>query len=115
MHEREVVTYVRVRTQLQRLDCYGMGAQQEAASRTSVAFDCTIVAKYAKVSTGRKDHLRNRPQLVCLVAHASRFRALLVNDRLARSRYQFLRPFVADKRAIDGGVFQPQIRVKSTY
>jgi len=31
MHEREVVTYVRVRTQLQRLDGYGMGAQQEAA------------------------------------------------------------------------------------
>ena len=88
MHGREVVTYLRVSTQLQGLDGFGIAAQRDAVSRFSHAFGCTIVAEYAEVETGRKDHLRNRPQLVCAVAHASRSRALLVIarlDRLARS------------------------------
>ncbi len=88
MHGREVVTYLRVSTQLQGLDGFGIAAQRDAVVRFSLAFECTIVAEYAEVETGRKDHLRNRPQLVCAVAHASRSKALLVIarlDRLARS------------------------------
>jgi len=87
-HGREVVTYLRVSTQLQGLDGFGIAAQRDAVVRFSHAFGGTIVAEYAEVETGRKDHLRNRPQLVCAVAHASRSKALLVIarlDRLARS------------------------------
>lgn len=88
MHGREVVTYLRVSTQLQGLDGFGIAAQRDAVERFSRAFGCTIVAEYAEVKTGRKDHLRNRPQLVRAVAHAGRSKALLVIarlDRLARS------------------------------
>ncbi len=47
-----------------------------------------VVASYAKVETGRKSDLRNRPQLVAALAFARRYHALLVIarlDRLARN------------------------------
>ena len=88
MQGREVVTYLRVSTQLQGLDGFGIAAQRDAVERFSRAFGCIIVSEYAEVETCRKDHLRNRPQLVLAVAHARRSKALLVIarfDRLARS------------------------------
>lgn len=88
MQGREDVSYLRVSTQLQGLDGFGIAAQRDAVDRFSRAFACSIVSEYAEVETGRKDHLRNRPQLVLAVAHARRSKALLVIgrfDRLARS------------------------------
>ena len=88
MQGREDVSYLRVSTQLQGLDGFGIAAQRDAVDRFSRAFACSIISEYAEVETGRKDHLRNRQQLVLAVAHAWRSKALLVIarfDRLARS------------------------------
>ena len=88
MNGREIIAYLRVSTHLQGLDGYGIAAQRDAVDRFARGFGCAIVAEYAEVETGRKDHLRNRPQLLRAVAHAKRSKALLVIarlDRLARS------------------------------
>ena len=88
MQGREVVSYLRVSTQLQGLDGFGIAVQRDALGRFSRAFRCSIVAEYAEVETGRKDHLRNLQQLLLAVAHARRSKAPLVIarfDRLAHS------------------------------
>ncbi len=54
MHGREVVTYLRVSTQLQGLDGFGIAAQRDAVVRFSQAFGCTTVAEYAEVKRGAK-------------------------------------------------------------
>ncbi len=84
MEGREVVGYLRVSTQLQGLDGFGIAAQRDAVDRFALAFSCVVVATYAEVETGRKEDLRNRPELVRAVAHAKRSGALLVIARLDR-------------------------------
>jgi DNA invertase Pin-like site-specific DNA recombinase len=88
MPTREVVAYYRVSTKAQGMYGLGMEAQRDAVAAYAKRNDCEIVATYGEVETGRREHMRNRPELVKAVAHARRCDAVLVTariDRLARN------------------------------
>lgn len=86
--KNEIVAYYRVSTKAQGIDGLGMEAQKRAVAAHAARVGFPIVAEYAEVETGRKDDLRNRPQLVRALGHARRSGAIVVIariDRLARS------------------------------
>jgi DNA invertase Pin-like site-specific DNA recombinase len=83
-----IVAYYRVSTKTQGMHGLGMDAQRASVNAYAERTGSTIVASYAEVETARRDHLKNRPELVRALAHARRSRAVLVIarlDRLARS------------------------------
>lgn len=85
-----IVAYYRVSTETQGINGLGMEAQRRAVASYAEGRGFPIVASYQEVESGRRDHLRNRPELVKAVAHARRSSALLVIarfDRLARNVY----------------------------
>jgi len=65
-----------------------MEAQRVSVASYAAQNAATIIASYAEVETAKRDHLKNRPELVRALAHARRCGALLVIarlDRLSRS------------------------------
>ena len=73
---------------MQAFDGLGMAAQRASVAAYAVGASVTIVAAYEEVETGRREHLRNRPELVRAIAHTRRIGATLVIarlDRLSRS------------------------------
>ena len=67
-----IVAYYRVGTKLQGIDTLGMEAQRRNVTACAASRGLPFIAMYEKVKTGRKDDLRNRPNLVSAVAHARR-------------------------------------------
>ena len=66
----------------------GMEAQRRSVNAYAEFRGLEIVAAYEEVETARREHLKNRPQLVRALAHARRSGAVLVIarlDRLARN------------------------------
>lgn len=87
---KSIVAYYRVSTETQGINGLGMEAQRRAVASYAEMRGFPIVASYQEVESGRRDHLRNRPELVKAVGHARRSSALLVIarfDRLARNVY----------------------------
>ena len=83
-----IIAYYRVSTRMQGFGGLGMDAQRTSVEAYSVFRGLKIVASYEEVETARREHLRNRPQLVRALAHARRSGAILVIarlDRLARN------------------------------
>jgi DNA invertase Pin-like site-specific DNA recombinase len=88
--DRQIVAYYRVSTQLQGIAGLGMEAQRRSVEAYALQQRCQILASYSEVETGRKQSLRNRPELVKAIAHARRSGAILAIarlDRLARNLY----------------------------
>lgn len=84
----KLVAYRRVSTKKQGESGLGLEAQDAAIRAHAESTGCKIVATYTEVETGKKDDLKNRPQLVKAIAHANRSQATLVIaklDRLTRS------------------------------
>lgn len=84
----KLVAYRRVSTKQQGASGLGLDAQDAAIRSYAESTGCKIVATYTEVETGRKDDLKNRPQLVKAIGHANRSQATLVIaklDRLTRS------------------------------
>ena len=83
-----IVAYYRVSTRMQGFNGLGMEAQRRSVSAYAEFRGLKIVAAYEEVESARREHLRNRPQLVRALAHARRSGAVLVIarlDRLARN------------------------------
>jgi DNA invertase Pin-like site-specific DNA recombinase len=88
--EQQIVGYARVSTQRQGESGLGLDAQRAFIEAYAVANRSSLVAVYTEVETGKRDDLRNRPELRKALAHARRLKARLVIaklDRLARSVY----------------------------
>ena len=83
-----IVAYYRVSTKMQGFHGLGMDAQRRSVNAYAEFRGFEIVAVYEEVESARREHLKNRPQLVRALAHARRSGALLVIarlDRLARN------------------------------
>lgn len=83
-----IVAYYRVSTRMQGFHGLGMDAQRRSVSAYAEFRGLEIVAAYEEVESARREHLKNRPQLVRALAHARRSGAVLVIarlDRLARN------------------------------
>ena len=83
-----IVAYFRVSTRMQGFHGLGMEAQRRSVNAYADFRGLKIVAAYEEVESARREHLKNRPQLVCALAHARRSGAVLVIarlDRLARN------------------------------
>ncbi len=88
--ERQIIGYARVSTQRQGESGLGLEAQRAFIEAYALANQSSLVATYTEVETGKRDYLRNRPELRKALAHARRLKATLVIaklDRLARSVY----------------------------
>jgi DNA invertase Pin-like site-specific DNA recombinase len=84
----EIVAYTRVSREEQRISGLGLEAQYAAIEEYARRSGARIVAAYREAATGRRDTLRNRPELVRALGHARRSGALLVFarwDRLSRN------------------------------
>lgn len=87
---RKLVPYRRVSTKRQGESGLGLEAQDQAIQQYSQATAGVIIGQYTEVETGKRDELRNRPELIKAIGHAKRSRAVLVIaklDRLTRSVY----------------------------
>ena len=83
-----IVAYYRVSTRMQGFNGLGMEAQRRSVNAYAEFRGLEIVAAYEEVESARREHLKNRPQLVRALAHARRSGAVLVIarlDRLARN------------------------------
>jgi DNA invertase Pin-like site-specific DNA recombinase len=79
------VSYLRVSTQLQGRDGYGIEAQREAVLRHARGAGGAVAAEYVEVESGRR---ADRPQLAAALAACRARRAVLLIarlDRLARN------------------------------
>ena len=88
MSSAGIVAYYRVSTKMQGFNGLGMEAQRRSVNAYAEFRGLEIVAAYEEVETARREHLKNRPQLVRALAHARRSGAVLVIarlDRLARN------------------------------
>lgn len=84
----KMVAYLRVSTDKQGRSGLGIEAQAAAVAQHIRLAGCELQATYMEVETGKKDSLRNRPELRKAIAHAKRCKGTLVVaklDRLARS------------------------------
>lgn len=84
----KMVGYLRVSTDKQGRSGLGIEAQAAAVAQHVRQAGCELLATYTEVETGKKDSLRNRPELRKAIAHAKRCKGTLVVaklDRLARS------------------------------
>ena len=87
---KQVVGYARVSTQRQGQSGLGLEAQEGFIEAYARAHGYALAAIYTEVETGKRDDLKNRPQLRKAIAHARRVKGQLVIaklDRLARSVY----------------------------
>jgi DNA invertase Pin-like site-specific DNA recombinase len=85
---REIVAYSRVSSDEQRIHGLGLEAQAVAIEEYAARTGSRILARYREVVTGRRDTLRDRPELRKALNHAKRSGALLVFarwDRLAQN------------------------------
>jgi DNA invertase Pin-like site-specific DNA recombinase len=83
-----IVAYCRVSTEEQQLHGLGLEAQFAAIQEYAARHGGCVVAHYQEAATGRRDTLKNRPELVKALAHARRSGATLVFarwDRLSRN------------------------------
>jgi DNA invertase Pin-like site-specific DNA recombinase len=84
----KLIAYRRVSTKKQGASGLGLDAQDAAIRAYAESTGCKVLGTYTEVETGKKDNLKNRPQLVKAIAHANRSQATLVIaklDRLTRS------------------------------
>jgi DNA invertase Pin-like site-specific DNA recombinase len=82
----KLVAYYRVSTNKQGLTGLGMEAQRSAVESYRALADCSIIATYTEVESGKRN---DRPELAKAIAHARRSKATLVVaklDRLARNQ-----------------------------
>jgi hypothetical protein len=90
-HTQAAFTYKRsnrVSTDEQQLHGLGLEAQFAAIQEYAARHGGCVVAHYQEAATGRRDTLKNRPELVKALAHARRSGATLVFarwDRLSRN------------------------------
>jgi DNA invertase Pin-like site-specific DNA recombinase len=82
--KKEIVAYCRVSTDEQRLHGLGLEAQFAAIQEYATRAGSCVVAHYHEAATGRRDTLKNRPELTKALAHARRSGATLVFARWDR-------------------------------
>ena len=84
---KKFVAYFRVSTDRQGKSGLGLEGQRAAVVQHIGAAD-ELIAEYMEIETGKRDSLKNRPELRRALAHARRSKATLVVaklDRLTRS------------------------------
>ncbi|MBD5654662.1 MAG: recombinase family protein [Candidatus Eremiobacteraeota bacterium] len=81
---RSVVVYLRVSSLEQSQSGLGIESQRYAIAHFCRMRGWTIVREHVEVETGRRDHVRNRPQLSAALAYARRLKIKIVVARLDR-------------------------------